>query len=636
MRIALHDPAAWPRWFTRTLLAVIPLALYGGSLGFGLLGFDDQGYYYNPALAGGSWPGLLALWTTTAMSDYAPVSQLTVWADLALGGQQWWFAHLQQILWFAAGAWAIHALVLRVSGHAGLAVVVALLYVLHPLGGESVLWLAERKNLVAFALSIWCVERYVAAVRDGAGWPAVTLSWSLGILALLAKPHAVCLPLLLAAYEVALGAGPWLGRIVRVAVPALLVAAYIAIELHYLRNDLQREPLAGSRLGAVLVDGQILWRYLAEVVLPRQLTIYYAAPESVDATMVMLAWATLLALVGASLWPARTRAVVAFSWLFAAAALAPALNLVPQLAPCADHYLLWALPALLLLGVVLVDDLLLRRPPGGDRRLPWLLGGGLALYLGLLALARLPEFASRQALFRAAVRHQPDCGINWAHYITYELEQGVDPTRIEPAAVRALQCVDSGRILSEDRAMVIVLAALALHHQGEPAAATALLEREVARLPADGGVIADIVRAQFAMRSGDPARAVVLLQRFYPPPLREAAAALRARCRSGAELPDAQPPAIGVTATRAIMADRVDIEHWLDNQERQLQSLAYACEMSGDLEQAFDVAALALNMVPSNAQARQLLIAIDRQLHLDAAAERLAGGATGVPPAPSR
>jgi tetratricopeptide (TPR) repeat protein len=383
------------------------------------------------------------------------------------------------------------------------------------------------------------------------------------------------------------------------------------------------------------VDGQILCRYLAEVVLPRQLTIYYAAPESVDATMVILAWATLLALVCASLWPARTRALVAFSWLFAAAALAPALNLVPQLAPCADHYVLWSLPELLLLIVVLVDDLLVRLP-AADHRLPWLLGGGLALYLGLLSLARLPEFASRLELFRSAVRHQPDCGINWAHFITYELERGGDLTQAEHAAVRALQCGDSGRILAEDRALVIVLAALAAYHQGKPGAATALIEREVARLPEDGGVIADIVRAQFAMRSGDPARAVVLLQRFYPPPLREAAATLRARCRSGAELPDAQPSLIGVTANRAVLADSVDLGHGLDNQERQLQSLAYAYEMSGDLEQAFDVAALALNLAPYNREARQLLIAIDRRLHLDAAAERLMADATDVPLAPSR
>ena len=163
-RRLLTTPERWPIWSVRALLLALPLLVYGGSLGFGLIGLDDQGYYDNPALAGGSWRGLTGIWTSLALSDYAPVSQLTMWLDLALVGDRWWFAHLQQILWFALGAWGVHALVLRLTTSAGLALAISLLYVLHPLGGESVLWLAERKNLVAFALGVWCVERYVACL----------------------------------------------------------------------------------------------------------------------------------------------------------------------------------------------------------------------------------------------------------------------------------------------------------------------------------------------------------------------------------------------------------------------------------------------------------------------------------------
>ena len=172
---AMRDLPALPTWIIRTLLVLLPLLLYGRSFSFGLLGLDDSGYYDNAAIDGGSWRGLATLWTTTAMSDYAPVAQLTMWLDRALAGEQWWFAHLHQVLWFAAGAWGVHALVLRISASRGLAFAVALLFALHPICGESVLWLAERKNLVSFALSCWCVERYVAAVRDGAGWKAISL-----------------------------------------------------------------------------------------------------------------------------------------------------------------------------------------------------------------------------------------------------------------------------------------------------------------------------------------------------------------------------------------------------------------------------------------------------------------------------
>jgi hypothetical protein len=632
---ALHDLSAPPTWFVRTLLVVLPLLLYGRSLSYGLLGLDDQGYYYSEATAGGTWRGLATLWTTTAMSDYAPVAQLTMWLDRAIAGEQWWFARLHQILWFAFGAWGVHALALRITAGRGVAFAVALLFVLHPVCGESVLWLAERKNLVAFALSMWCVERYVAAVRDCAGWPAVLAAWVLGALALLAKPHAVCLPLLLAAYELALGSGALRPRLLRVALPALLVAAYVVIQLHVLRSDLDRQFLAGSRAAAVLVDGQILCRYLAMALLPQHLTIYYAAPESVHPLTAGLAWMGLLALVALSLRPPASRALVAWAWLSAGAALSPALNLVPQLAPLADHYLLWALPELLLLAAVLVRELAVRLPPSAQARAPRLVVAGMAAFFTLLSLARVPEFAGKESFFSAAVRHQPEAGIGWALLCQTLIEKGGDPAPARRAAVHALACEDSGRILSENRAMVIVLAALELHDHGDRPGMDALVEREVARLPEDGQLVADVVRAQVALRIGEPARAVALLQRFYGPPMQEAAAALRTRCRAGDELPDGQPPLVGVFTVKGRMDDSIDRGHMMDNQVRQLQSLAYAYLLNGDLEHAFDVAALALNLAPQSAEARQLLITIDRRLHLDAAAERLAGGATGAVPSPS-
>jgi hypothetical protein len=609
---ALHHLPASPTWVIRTLLTVLPLLLYGRSLAYGLFGLDDQGYYYSEALDGGSWRGLAGLWTTTAMSDYAPIAMLTMWLDRAVAGEQWWFAHLHQILWFAVGAWGVHALMLRLTASRGLAFAVALLYVLHPIGGESVLWLGERKNLVSFALACWCVERYIAAVRDGAGWPAVLAAWVLGAVALLAKPHAVCLPLLLAAYELALGSGERTRRLLRVALPMLLVAAYVAIQLQVLRSDLDRQFLAGSRTAAVLVDGQILGRYLVMALLPQRLTIYYAAPESVHPLAVCLR-------------PAGSRALVAWAWLSAGAALSPALNLVPQLAPLADHYLLWALPALLLLAGVLVQGAVARLPPSGQARAPTLLVGGMAVFFTLLSLARVPEFASKEILFSAAVKHQPDAGIGWALLCQCLLEKGGDPAPAGRAAVRALACEDSGRILSENRAMVIVLAALELYHKGDRKGMDALVEHEVARLPEDGQLVADVVRAQVAMRIGEPARAVALLQRFNGPAMQESAALLRKRCRAGDELPDGLPPLIGVVGKAGRMEDGIDRGHMMDNQDRQLQSLAYAYLMSGDLEHAFDLAALALNLSPQSAEARKLLIDIDRRLHLDAAAVRLAG-----------
>jgi hypothetical protein len=635
VRLDLLTPAAWPTWLVRTVLLLVPLLLFCESFGYPLLGLDDQGYYDNPAIAGGAWHGLLTLWTTLALSDYAPVSQLTFWLDRALAGNHWWFGHLHQVLWFACGAWGVHALVRAVTSSAGLALAVALLYVMHPIGAESVLWLAERKNLVSFALTIWCVERYVAAVHAPTGWGAAATAWILGILALLAKPHAVCLPFLLIAYELSLGSGPLLRRAARTALPLLLVMAYIAVQLLLLRADLDRHYLAGSRLSAVLVDGQILLQYLQMVVLPQRLTIYYPAPETVQPGAVALSWLLLVVLVALSLVPRQSRRLVAWSWLSALAALSPALNLVPQLAPYADHYLAWALPMLVLLPCVLVRDLIARVAPADQPRLGRLTCAGAGVFLAVLSWSRVPEFASKELLFAKAVVKQPGSAFNWSWHALglFASPAPADQAAAARAAQRALACVDSWRILPENRALVIIIAAVDLHHQGRHSDADSLVEREVASLPADGGAIADIVRAQVAMRIGQPARAVNALLRFYPQELQEAAVRLRAQCRSGTLLPDALPPQVDPSTSLGGMADVVNLGHSLDNESRQLQTLAYCYQQCGDLERAFDVAAVTVNLVPGDRTARLLLADIDRRLHLDAAAERLmATGATAPPP----
>jgi tetratricopeptide (TPR) repeat protein len=324
---------------------------------------------------------------------------------------------------------------------------------------------------------------------------------------------------------------------------------------------------------------------------------------------------------------------VVFSWLYAVAALSPALNLVPQLAPCAYHYLLWSLPAVLLIICVLARAAIARAPVPDQSRIGALSCLGAALFLAVLSWSRVPEFATKEMLFTKAVLKQPDAGINWSWYAAGLFATGVaaDQAEAARAAVRALACEDSWRILPENRALVIILAALDLSRQGRSAEADALVEREVASLPADGGVIADIVRAQVALRSGQSARAVSLLMRFYPPLLQDAAGVLRTQCRSGLVLPDALPAQAEIASVLGGMDDAANRGHGIDNESRQLQALAYAYLIGGDVERAFDVAALTVNLVPGDRSARQLLGDIYRKLHLDAAAERLTGApAAGV------
>ncbi len=616
----------------RALLFALPFLLYAPSLGYGLLELDDQLYYVqNSALHGGGWQGLIDLWRTTALSDYAPVAQLTLWLDLALGdGHSWWIARLHALAWMGVGTLGVHALLLRLGVARGVAAAVALLYALHPVAAQSLLWLGERKNLVCLALSWWCCERYLAAVAAPTlrtrAWSAAA-AWALGLAALLAKPHAVALPLMMAAYELTLGGAGWRALALRLGPPVAVVAAFVVLSLTVVRSDLTHAPLGGGVGWSLLLDGSILCRYLAHTVMPTGLTIFYAVPEDAAAcAQAAGAWLLLAALAGLSLARARARRLVAFAWLFALAAVAPALNLASQIGPMADHYQQWMLPGLLLIACQLSADALARLPAAAGARARTLCTLGAALFAATLAFAHTPEFASKARLAAAAVRKQPDSGIGWSLH-AWCLTVASSPAKRAPAgeaALRAFACCDDDRIRSEERLIALIEAAVLLRSRGDTAAAEALCARECSQL--SGGAVGESsaqARAQIALRSGHPEQAIAALSPYFTPLLAAAARELRAHCRDGSVLPDAVPPLL--TGGEAITRDRIAAFHQQIGGERVQWSLAVAYLQGGDAERAFDVAAVLVNRFPQERGGRALLARIYRQLGLPAAAERLLG-----------
>jgi hypothetical protein len=204
-------------WHELLLLAAVPFLLYAASFSYGLVDPDDELYFrLNPAWQQGPWRGAAEVWKAPYLHDYFPVTQTTIWLDVALfGTEHFTGARVHALLWFIAGVWAVRAFVLALTGSRALGCTVALLYAVHPVCGHAVMWLSERKNLVALALSLWSVERYVSARQAPFAerrWTLWGLSWALFVLALLAKPHAVAIPVGLALYEVVLGRGPWRNR----------------------------------------------------------------------------------------------------------------------------------------------------------------------------------------------------------------------------------------------------------------------------------------------------------------------------------------------------------------------------------------------------------------------------------------
>ncbi len=606
------------RWLLLALLVAAPFVIFCGSFGFGLLGLDDNQYFQeNPALHHGEAAGLRDLWRQPFFFDYAPVTQLTIWLDLALGhGSGFALARVQELLWLAVGTIALFQLVRRLGGDQGLAWAVALIYCLHPVTAESALWLAERKNLVACALTWWSIERHIAW-RQGAGRWALAASILLCPLALLAKAHAVIIPAVIAAFELVLGTGPWSGRLLRTAPTGLATLAFILISMSCLHLYGAGDQLGGSLQATVLLDGAILARYLAHALLPYHLALFYRVDEDPGhGVRMLLWWLLLLAVVASSNALSRQRRLVVFAWMAGLISLLPAINLKPLPLPMADHYLQWALPWLLLIaGVVVIDRLQAMRPLAW-RRPARVVAAGFAVFVAILSAARVPEFASPTAVSLTGTRNQPDCAINWGNYCQCKLMgPNQDPEEAGLAGLIALRLPDYTRILAQPFVSCVIAGTIACRRREGEAAADQLFARMMPLMRPDYQAFA---RGMVLLLEQHPDQAVTALSLFYGPRLRPLAHALGERCRAGGPQPWEMPPQVDLDQD---LGDAFKTRSARDFTLQALGALSDAYVLSGDQASAFDLSCQVVNSDPDNSFGLGVYRESCHQLGLEASSE---------------
>lgn len=180
------------------VLVVFTLAIYNQATHFSFVNFDDDRYVTeNPhVLAGLTWDTVKWALTSTDEANWHPLT----WMSHALDCQ--WFRlnpaghHLTSILLHTVSAELLFLLLWRATRRLGLSFFVAMAFALHPVNVESVVWVAERKNVLSTMFFLLTLGAY--------GWYAQKPNWKrylavagLFVCALASKPMVVTLPFVL-------------------------------------------------------------------------------------------------------------------------------------------------------------------------------------------------------------------------------------------------------------------------------------------------------------------------------------------------------------------------------------------------------------------------------------------------------
>jgi protein O-mannosyl-transferase len=343
-----------------TALAFVP-ALANGFVA----SFDDgQNFLNNPHFRGLGWPQVCWAWRATLLGVYQPLAWLLFSAEFAVWGLQPWGYHLVSVLWHVVNTCLFFGLTVELlaracpdlgaSDRSFGAACAAAMFAVHPLRVEVVAWISCQPNLPCAGFCLLCLHAYLRPTnerRSGrrAGWLA--LAWVFCLAAVLSKPAAVTLPLVLVILDVyplrRLGSGQgflpgaatravWLEKI-----PFFGIGATFAIVTFLERQSLRGIARPRPLTSAIAQACYSIAFYLFKTIAPFGLMPFHPAPSRIgfDDARFLLPAAGVAGLCIALFWLRRDRPGLLAAWASYLVLLAPSSGLVrtgPMLV--ADRY----------------------------------------------------------------------------------------------------------------------------------------------------------------------------------------------------------------------------------------------------------------------------------------------------------
>lgn len=415
----------------RLILIAAVFVVFGRLLLCDFTWWDDpHTIHHNPLMNPVRWDTFTHNWSEPTASIYIPLTY-TLWALIALVARvdpdatgitlNPTFFHGASILIHAGGTLAVFALLRRLVKHDLAALIGALFWAVHPLQVESLGWVSGMKDVLSGSLVMAAMLAYVRYRDEGKGrWYWISLV--VYVLAMLAKPAAFTMPLLLITLDLAFYRVSW-KQIARSMAPFVIVTLPIA----YIARAAQETPAANTPTWMhPLMVGDALTFYGRKIIAPVHLLFDYSRNVEYLRTQPILyyAWVFPLAVaLGVLWWYRRARRdgkplspLVAIGLLWFVFAPLHVLGLTrfdfQQISTVADHYMYVALigPALVMAWCIV--------------RWPKLAGVSVAVICvyGATAAWQTTVWQNDDALLNYTLAHNPR---SWTAYTNRAVYEGM-------------------------------------------------------------------------------------------------------------------------------------------------------------------------------------------------------------------
>lgn len=328
------------------LLILAIAAVYGQTFRHQFISYDDDTYIFkNPAVTSGlTWRGFLWAFGFYA-GNWHPLTWVSHMLDAQLFGLWAGGHHLVNAGFHAANAVLLAAVLTALTGTFWRSAAVAALFALHPLRVESVVWAAERKDVLSalfWLLAMGAYLRYVRRPDSG----RYLLALGLFALGLAAKPMLVTLPfvlLLLDGWPLGRALLPGERRSPRAALSgycawrALIIEKMPFFALSLLSSlvtmrgqTLNVLPFVTPDLATRLANAALSYlRYLETFFWPEKLAFLYPYPRAgIPAGAAIAALAALVAISAGAVFFGKRRPYLPVGWFWYLGTLVPVVGFI--------------------------------------------------------------------------------------------------------------------------------------------------------------------------------------------------------------------------------------------------------------------------------------------------------------------
>jgi tetratricopeptide (TPR) repeat protein len=423
-----------PHMLAILFLSAVTLGIYWqATINSFLVYWDDNVYVTgNTAVRAITWDNIKTVFTTFYVGNYAPIQMISYMADNAIWGLSSSGFIFSNILLHIINGILLYNLLILLSWRRLPACLAALIFLVHPVQVESVVWISQRKNLLSLMFVLSSFYSYIL-YRDASGKRQgllYLLSVFSFLVALLAKSVAVIFPLVLAVFDCCMPAKRDRRALMLDKIPFLILAVVVALVA--MRS--QSGEFAGGRTSyhggtpyaTLLTMLPVLLRYVGMTLWPTGLSAVYdpSVRTTIDVEIV-LATVTLMfiALIGMFLYVRRRDLL--FWLMFFFLGLLPVSQIVPLVTLMNDRYLYFPLvgAAAFIAGTVY----LIVNNTVKHKRFVMLSAGALVTVFLVHCLAatyaRIPIWRNEYALWEDAVKKVPNSSkahFQFAHILEYQ------------------------------------------------------------------------------------------------------------------------------------------------------------------------------------------------------------------------